>query len=169
LIVGLLFFFLGELLTGSVLGKISKYIFILGGSFVIIMGLLMIASVKLESRVCPFFVKKLLLQDKKNIVILGLIIGLLPCAPLFAVFSSTMLVSKNWASFLMHVVSFGLGTLFSPLLLVVFFAGFIPKFFLNKRPVYSRILNFLCGIIMLFLGTQLIMQAWGKTINTAAL
>jgi len=153
------FFILGELLTGSFMEKMSKYIFIFGGSFVIIMGILMILSVKLELGFCPFFIKKLLLQDKKNIVILGLIIGFLPCAPLFAVYSSTILVSKNWALFLMYVASFGLGTIFSPLLLVVFFAGFIPKFFLNKRPVYSRVLNILCGIIMMVLGTQLIMKA----------
>lgn len=161
LVIGLFFFFLGELLTDSFLQGISRYVFILGGSFIVIMGILMILSVRLESKACPAFIKNFLLRDKKNILILGLIIGFLPCAPLFAVFSSTILVSNNWGVFLLHLLFFGLGTLLSPLLLIVFFAGFIPKFFLNKKPVYARILNMLCGIIMLVLGSQLIMKAWG--------
>jgi len=165
LILGILFFFLGELLIGSVFERISRYIFIFGGCFIVIMGILMILSVKLESQTCPLFLKNLLFQDKKNILILGLIIGFLPCAPLLAVYSSTVLVSKSWVSFLMHVASFGLGTLFSPLLLIVFFAGFIPAFFINKKPLFSRILNILCGLIMLVLGTQLVLRAWGVSFS----
>ena len=58
MIIGILFFILGELLTGSLMEKMSKYIFIFGGSFVIIMGILMILKVKLELGFCPFFIKE---------------------------------------------------------------------------------------------------------------
>jgi len=159
-LLGLLIFFLGRLLAESLLERISKYIFLSGGGFVIIVGMLMILGVRTELGLCPLFLKNFFLRDKKNIVILGLIVGFLPCAPLFAVFSSSALISKNWVSYLWYIVSFGLGTMFSPLLFLVVFAGCLSKIFLNKKIPYFRIFNFAGGAMMMFLGVQLIMKAF---------
>lgn len=160
IILGMLVFFLGKLALERFAGSFSKYIFMIGGSFVILMGLLMALGKRMEFRACQFLKKNIVEQDKKSLIILGLIIGLLPCAPLLAIFSYTGLVSKSWLHSLIYNFSFGIGTTVSPLILLVIFAGLIPKLFIAKKEVYGRIFNLACGSLIVFLGFQLISRAF---------
>lgn len=155
-VTGILIFILGELITKNLFGNLSKYIFIFGGIFIIFVGILIVLGKKLEFGLCKFLSKNILEQDKKSIMFLGFIIGFLPCAPLFAVFSSAGLISKSLLSFLLYIASFSIGTFFSPLLVLVIFTGLLPRLLLNKSLIASRIFNAVCGLIMITLGIQLI-------------
>ncbi len=157
-VIGFLFFLLGELIAGKLLGSLSKYIFILGGGFIIIAGIFIALGKKMEPGFCKFLPKDIAGWDKKNIMLLGLIIGFLPCAPLIAVFSSVGLMSKSLLFFLLYIFSFGIGTFFSPLLVLAVFAGLIPRL-VNKDLFIFRIFNAVCGLIMIILGIQLIGRA----------
>jgi sulfite exporter TauE/SafE len=158
LLLSIAIFFLGRLTTERFLGDFSKYMLIIGGGFIISVGLLMSLGKRLELKFCYSFQKSVLERDKKSILIFGFIIGLLPCAPLLAVLSYIGLVSKSWSMSLLYGLSFGIGTVISPLILLVIIAGIIPKFLIDKS--YDRWFNLACGLIIIFLGAQLILRAF---------
>lgn len=148
LVLGLLVFFAGRVAASRLLGDFSRYIFILGGGFIVAIGALMMSGRRIE------------LKGWNNLPLLGLIIGLLPCAPLLAIFSYLGLISRAWWQSLLYGLSFGLGTLLSPLLLLAGFTGLIPRFWQNKKDNYDKIFIFLCGLIIVFLGLQLMRRAF---------
>lgn len=155
-VLSLFIYFLGKFTVDKFLGGISKYLFIGGGIFIILIGLLMILGKRWEYPLCSFLGKRILEQDKKSIVALGLIIGLLPCGPLLAVLSYIGLVSKSWMGSLLYGAAFGAGTFLSPLLLVTITTGFIAKLLKNRNLVFGRLIGIVCGLIIILLGAQLI-------------
>lgn len=160
LILSLLIFFLGRFTLDRLLGNFSKYVVVLGGIFIILIGLLMALGKRLEFGLWQFLHKKFLERDKKSIMILGFAIGALPCAPLLAILSYVGLVSRNWLHTLLYSFSFGVGTFVSPLILLTLLAGFIPTWLKDRKILYSQIFSFICGLILIFLGTQLIKRAF---------
>lgn len=156
--LGLFVFFLGRYLIEKFLFSFSRYVLLSGGSFVVLTGLLIAAGRKNNLRFCRFLQKNILEKDRKSIIIFGVVIGLLPCLPLLAVFSSILLVSKNWLDTFLLSLSFGIGTSVSPLILPVVFAGSAPALFKDKR--CERIISSICGLVIIFLGTQLIVKAF---------
>ena len=171
LFLALAIFFLGKFIIETWLGRFSKYIFVLAGSFLIMLGILIASGRNLETlfilrqpawlnKSCQFLHKSLLAHDKKSIILMGLIIGILPCGPLLALFGYLGLISKTWIEALIYSFSFGLGTLISPLLILSALAGLIPNFLEGQKVSYYKILSFICGLIIVFLGIQLIIRAY---------
>jgi sulfite exporter TauE/SafE len=138
----------------------SKLVAIAGGTFIILVGILMVLGRRLEIRPCRFLEKNIIERDKKSIIILGLVTGLLPCAPLLAILSYVALISRSWPATLLYGLSFGIGTFLSPLILLVVLAGLIPKFLICKKAIFSRIFSYACGLIFIFLGLQLMVKAF---------
>ena len=127
LALGITVFFLGGFILDKALGGLSRYVFILGGAFIILVGILTISGRHLRFRPLQMLKKNMIERDKKSIIIFGLIIGLLPCAPFLAVISYLGLISKTWLQALLYSLVFGAGTILSPLILLVVAAGFIPR------------------------------------------
>ncbi len=77
------------------LGAYVGYLFALGGLFIIIIGLLVMFGQDVNLKFCRklqgFFLKK----DAKTVIILGLIIGILPCAPFISIVSYIGLAAKH--------------------------------------------------------------------------
>jgi len=155
IVLALVVFFLGSFTLERLLGRCSKYVFILGGGFIVFVGIAMVLGRKLEFKLFPFIQKSIRANNKPSVMMLGLIVGLLPCAPLLAVLSYIGLISKSWFSSLLYGLSFGLGTFLSPLILLIALTGFIPKLLVTRQAVYSRIFSFICGLILILLGVQL--------------
>lgn len=149
--LGLLIFLAGKFTIENVLGNFAKYVFIFGGFFIVILGFFICIGKNIKIK---FFQR-----DKQNIFIIGLIIGLLPCAPLLVMLSYIGLVSKSWPQALLYSVSFGIGTVFSPLLLLVIMASFFNRILENLKEIYCRVFTFLCGLVMMLLGIHLILNA----------
>lgn len=160
LVLGVLIFFLGNFLLERFLHNFSKYILTLGGAFIILVGILMAWGRRLEFKPWQFLEKNIIGHDKKSMLALGLVTGLLPCAPLLVILSYVGLVSKSWFESLLYSFSFGLGTFISPLILLVILAGLIPKFLVDKKNLYTQIFSFICGLMIIFLGLQLIRKAF---------
>lgn len=158
LVLTLVIFFFGQTIT-KVLGFSSKYLFILGGIFIITIGILNILGKNLNYKFCNSAQDLFLKRDTKTIITFGLIIGLLPCAPFISVVSYIGLVAKHWANSLFYSLAFGAGTLVSPLFFLVVLAGLIPKIMINNHSV-NRIFNFVCNLIIIFLGFQLLRKAF---------
>jgi len=153
LILSLLVFILGKFVIERFISEYSRYLFIGAGAFLVLIGALMALDKNLNLRFCGFLREHTLARDKKSIITLGLITGLLPCAPLLAVFSYIILVSKGYPETLLYSFSFGIGTFVSPLIFLVIAAGLIPKYLIGSK--YERAFSFICGLVIIFLGVQL--------------
>jgi sulfite exporter TauE/SafE len=156
ILLALVIFFLGSFTLERLLGRYSKYVFILGGGFIVLVGIAMALGQRLEFKLWKFIQKNTLQNNKQSPIILGLIMGFSPCAPLLAMLSYIGLVSKSWFYSLLYGISFGLGTFLSPVILLIILTGFIPKLLIPRQAVYSRIFSFICGLIIMFLGVQLL-------------
>jgi len=146
-ILGLLIYSLGRLAVTAFMASYSRYIFILGGVFIVSIGIFIATNKKIWFK-------------NKNLVIMGVTIGLLPCAPMIAVLSYIGLVSKSWLQSLFFSFSFGLGTLISPLILIVVIAGFIPKILEKTQALYSKVFGIICGAVIIFLGARLMIRGF---------
>jgi len=159
LLLAIVIFFFGKFSLERLLGDYFKLVVIIGGGFVVLVGLLTALGRRHEIKPFNFLYKNIVEQDKKSIVLLGIIMGILPCAPLLAILSYIGLVSKGWVISLVYALSFGLGTILSPLIILAGLSGLLPGFFVNKRARYSRIFSLICGLIIVVLGIQLISRA----------
>ena len=158
-ILGLGVFFFGQLVSQYIFFSFSRYIFILGGIFIILTGLLVAMGKGLDYKFCRKAKGFLLKNDAKTIIIFGLLIGIMPCLPLISLLSYIGLVSKTWLDTLRYSLAFGLGTIISPLFVLVALTGLIPKIIMNNNRFYV-IFNAICGLILCLLGLRLIMKAF---------
>jgi len=160
IVLGLAVFFLSRFAVETLLGDLSRFILILGGAFIIIIGIFLVFGKNLELNFCQFLHKNILEHDKKSIFTAGLIIGLLPCAPLLSILSYVGLISRSWVYSLLYSLAFGIGTFVSPLILLAVVAGLIPRLFKDKAAIYYSIFSLICGLVIIFLGVQLILRAF---------
>jgi sulfite exporter TauE/SafE len=159
LVLGLLVFLCGHAITKYIPLYLSRYIFIFAALFIIALGFLVAIGKSWEHGFCrlaqDFFLKK----DGKTVIALGFVIGIIPCAPLISTVSYIGLVAKNiWQSLIFSII-FGLGTVVSPLFVLVVFAGLIPKFIREEK--FIRIFNLVCGLVIIFLGLRLLKGVLG--------
>jgi len=138
---------------------IAKYISITGGIFIIIIGITMLLGNRQNLRICSFLDKYFIKKDFKSVFIFGMIVAIVPCAPLIGIFSSIGLMSRSIAEGMLFSLFFGLGTLFSPLLFLAVAAGFIGQFLKDAKP--RAILNNICAIIITILGIFIIFRNYG--------
>jgi len=158
IIISLAIFFFQEA-TKYALGGFTKYLFFFGGIFIAILGMLIAFGKNLNFKFCRIAENFFLKKDAKTVILLGFIVAIMPCAPLISVIAYIGLVSRNWLNSLLYSLSFGLGTVSSPLLVLVVGAGFIPRI-MAKSPIAKGIFNFLCGAIIVFLGIQIIRRGF---------
>lgn len=153
-LLGLLIFRGGQIAIEMSVG-LGRYIYLAGGLFLILIGVLLALRPKIENKLCAnlqgFFLKK----DIKTVLVFGLIIGFLPCAPLVSVLAYIALISKTWVNSSLYSLSFGLGTLFSPLLMIIVLAGLLPRLTRAREKLF-RWLNLIGGLVIILLGLQLV-------------
>lgn len=149
LVLGVAVSYLGRLIIEKSIEAFSKYIFIFGGGFIILIGILTALGRNTGEKYCLFLRNKFVRKDKKSLIVLGLIIGLLPCLPLLAIFSYIGLVSHSWLESLFYSLSFGLGTIISPLIGLVMLSSLLARF---VKGAMNSIFNVVCGVVIIFLG-----------------
>jgi len=159
LVLGLLVFFFGQIAERPFYGYFLSYTFVFGGVFIIIIGLLMALGKNIDFKFCRRLDGLLLKKDKKTLLVLGIIIGIMPCLPLVSVLYYIGLVAKSVFDSLLYSFCFGLGTIISPLFILAALTGFIPSI-LSKHNKFYSLFNSLCGLILVILGAQLIIRGF---------
>ncbi|MDD5731139.1 MAG: sulfite exporter TauE/SafE family protein [Candidatus Omnitrophica bacterium] len=171
LALSVLVFFLGNFAAQRLLGSLWRFVMAAGGIFICLIGIL-IAFDKIQGFSCEsmafcrnnrawkFLEKNLIAQDKKSVIFMGMFMGLLPCAPLLAILSYATLVSKAWYQSMFFALSFGIGTILSPLILLVLLSGLITRLLTDKKSNYYRVFSFICGLVIIVLGIQLIARSF---------
>ncbi|MFA5177156.1 MAG: sulfite exporter TauE/SafE family protein [Candidatus Omnitrophota bacterium] len=159
LVLGALFFSLGRLIFER-LSFFYGPILITAGVFVVLLGALMSLGKSISLAPCKFLHRNIVEKDSKSLVILGLVIGILPCAPLVTILTYAGLTSQNAWENLLYILAFSLGTCLSPLLIFVALAGLLPAFLKNTENNYVKLFNIICGLIIMFMGLQLIRKVF---------
>lgn len=153
--LGICVFVFGEMASEHISASASRYLSVLGGAFIVLIGFLMTIGRNLDNKICLRLNKVFLQNDFKTVMLFGAIIGILPCLPLSSVLAYIGLTAKNFMSAIIFSLSFGLGTLVSPLFLLVALSGFSPLLF-RKETRFHQLFNSICGLIVLFLGVRLL-------------
>jgi len=156
MILGLFAGFIGQF-AFSVIYKnsIAVFLVVVCALFIFTIGALMLFGERFNNRVCRILSAHLLKRHTKSVFLFGLIIGIFPCGPLTGILTYIVAVSKDSFFGLVYGASFGLGTFISPLVLLMFLASAIPRL-LDKSPKIYLVLQRICGVIVCFLGLQLI-------------
>jgi len=151
-ILGLAVFFLGRLVLAK-FAYFFRFSQLAAGIFIILVGILMFLGKDLNLSMCAFLHRYMLEKDKKSIIILGLFVGFLPCAPLLTCLTYAGLAAKTGGENLLYTLAFGLGTALSPLLILAALAGLLPVFM--RGSYTAKVFNIICGFIMILLGLRL--------------
>lgn len=151
-ILGLLAGVVGRLLI-RLLHEFDDPIFIVGGAVISLLGLLIILGKNPQPRLCRLFRKSGGENDTWDVLLFGLMMGLMPCLPFLTVLGYIALRSETLWQGGLYGLSFGAGELVSPLILLGPVAGALPAA-LMKRRVYD-LFNRLCGVLLFLVGAQL--------------
>ncbi|MFA5099970.1 MAG: sulfite exporter TauE/SafE family protein [Candidatus Omnitrophota bacterium] len=160
IVLSLCVFFIGHSGLESFIAEYSNYLYILAGFFLILIGVYFVLGKRMEIKPFNLIYQNIIKGDTKNLVLLGIAYGLLPCAPFLGVLSYIGLVSKSWMQNITYAVSFGLGTFLSPLLIVSLAAGVVPGILKNKNGFIAKAVRIGSGIIALYMGGQLVWRAF---------
>jgi len=91
-----------------------------------------------------------------NSFVAGALIGLTPCAPFFGVLTYIVAKSESPLAGLVNGFSFGIGTFFSPLVLLGFFAGFLPAALKNSKRLFA-VSKISADVILIYFGVKLLL------------
>lgn len=153
-------FWVGHSGIENLMADYANYLYILAGFFLALIGVYFILGKRMEIKPFNLIHKHIIKGDVKNIALLGLAYGLLPCAPFIGVLSYIGLISKNWMHNIAYAALFGAGSFLSPLLLVSLAAGSVPAIIKNPAGLAARIVRISCGVVVIYLGAQLARRAF---------
>jgi len=143
-----------KLLQNQLLEKYLSATFLILGCFIVLIGIttLFYQETKI-SKICGWLHR----GNIKNVGILGLLIGFSPCLPLLAILNYIVIISQTTLEAFIFSLSFGLGTVLSPLIIVVMFsAGVSQKLSKNNR--LKVIIRMASAIVLIVLGGRIILQ-----------
>ena len=90
--------------------------------------------------------------------LLGLMVGFAPCLPLIGLLTYIAFNARNALDGVFLGLSFGAGTLISPLILFGCLAAGIP-ILLVKRPLVYKLFIRGCGLVLMYVGIGMIIRA----------
>lgn len=128
------------------------------GYFIVIIGISVIFyKGKKTAKICQWVHK----GNIKNVGVLGILIGFTPCLPLLGILNYILLISHTIFEAVIFSFTFGLGTIFSPLLFFVMLSAKLANR-LSQNNTLKLIIRITCGMIILFLGGKIILQRFPR-------
>jgi len=133
-------------------------IWFISGLFICLLAILIYLGKDSRFKICSLLNESMVQKDTKSLAMLGLLIGIFPCAPLIGIFSYIAMASTHYLNGIFMSLAFGLGTLFSPLLFLGIFAGSIPKLKILQDKTNLLIFQKACAVILFLLGLHIIIK-----------
>ena len=133
-------------------GNFSVYAQLAGGLFVFLLGLTIIMGKGKSISLCKYINK----HNNESLFLLGILIGLAPCAPLMGSLVYILLKSGNIIEGAVYGLSFGLGTSLSPVLIIGAAAGFLPKRVILNQKFYNWFQR-ACGVVIIYFAVRLLL------------
>lgn len=151
--LGLLAALFGGLFTGW-LHQFEDYIFLVGGLFIVLVGILVIFGKELKSPLCEAL-KNRVANDNTGPLILGLTMGIFPCFVVLAVLAYIALEAQSLWQGAFYGFAFGMGKFISPLILLGPLASTLPTRLIKNNRIYGFFRR-LCGFIIFLIGVNLV-------------
>ena len=154
-IAGLSSVFITDILSDH---DFSFYVSILTGSFVLLLGALIILGKEPRLKLCHLLKSHTGNHSIKSMALMGFIIGVVPCVPLLSVLTYIALNAKGPLAGMFYSLCFGIGpAVLTPIVIVGVLAGVIPKAIFKTPGVY-HFFQWMCGLLLLFYGIRLIIH-----------
>ncbi len=132
----------------------SGYLYLLAAAIIIVLGALLLAGRPPKMPWAERQEGARVGRGALTVAFLGFLYGITPCAPLVAVLTYVACVAQNAAVGLLYAVAFGVSAGI-PLLILAAATGLIPQKLLTT-PRARRMLQVVCGVILILFGAQLI-------------
>ena len=142
------------LLRSRIFEKYTNGIYLGLGCFIILIGITTLVYKESKIRKACSWLHK---GNVRNVGILGLLIGFSPCLPLLGILNYIMIISKKVSDAILFSFVFGLGTVVSPLALVVILSGKVSQK-LSENNKLKVIIRVICAATLIFLGAKIILQ-----------
>lgn len=155
-LLGLLAGLFGGLLTRW-LHQFDYLIFLGGGIFILLLGLLIISGKEYHHHLCQVLRRYTVDSSIKGSIMLGLVVGILPCLPFLGVLAFIALKTQNLWQGAFYGLAFGIGKLISPLIPFGVLASVLPAGLIKNYRIYS-FFSRLCGFILFLIGVNLIVS-----------
>ena len=151
---------LGQFLIASFYqtGK-GPLIYLVVGGCIALLGLIVLLGKSPHLKFCAPLQKLSSEGGIKGMILLGIVVGFAPCLPLLGVLGYIAFHGQNLMHGLLLGLTFGLGTLISPLILIGPVASEIPQL-LFKKPLVYKIFSRICGLVLLYLGIAMLVGVW---------
>ncbi len=137
--------------------KAGLIIHILASTFILSLGMIILIGKSPHLHICQSLSKYIHLEGTKGMILLGFLVGITPCMPLFGVLTYIAFTSKNFLDGILLGLTFGAGTLISPLILFGSLAGGASSF-LVKKPLIYKAFRCICGLILIYLGIGMMIK-----------
>ena len=158
IILSLLSATLGQYIVRSFYGsRAGLIIYISAGAFILLLGVIILIGRSPHLHICQSLSKHIGSEGIKGMILLGMVVGILPCMPLLGVLTYIALTSRNLLDGIFLGLSFGAGTLISPLILFGPIAGGASSL-LFKKPLVYKIFSRVCGLLLIYLGIGMIIK-----------
>lgn len=138
-------------------GQAKTVIYLVVGAFISLLGIIILIGKSPYLHLCAP-VKRSGPGGVKEMALLGLLVGFAPCLPLLGVLAYIAFHAQGFLQGVLLGLTFGAGTLVSPLILCGSLAGAISTF-LQKRPLVYKIFSRACGVILVYFGIDMIIRA----------
>jgi len=145
-----------NLLSGAALTSYSRIIYIGLGIFIVVIG---VATLLPGSRRFGSFCALMNTGHARNVGVLGFLVGFSPCLPLLGILNYVILISQNPFQAVLLTLVFGLGTVFSPIILLIMFSAKFADIF-SKSEKIKLIFQIICGIVLIAFGAKVVFQQY---------
>ena len=154
-IAGLSSMFITDILNGH---DFSFYVWILTGSFISLLGALIILGKEPHLKLCRLLNRHTVDDSMKSMAMLGFIVGITPCPPLLGVLTYIALTAKGPLLGTFYSLCFGIGSaVITPIVIIGILASVIPAAVFKTPKVY-QFFRRMCGLLLLFYGIRLMVQ-----------
>lgn len=124
------------------------------GFFILLIGILTIITKEpLSSKYCAFFAQ----GNLKNAGLLGILAGFSPCLPLLGILNYIIIIAHSPLEGLFYAFVFGLGTAFSPIILLAGLSGTLAGKFSGNNKI-KLLIRVISSLLLIYLGSSIIFQ-----------
>jgi sulfite exporter TauE/SafE len=153
---------LGQYLIGNFYqSRAVSIIQISAAGFILLVGLVVLVGKSPHLRICRTLSQHIGGESVKGMILLGFLIGILPCIPLVGLLTYIAFISENFLQGIFLGLTFGAGTIISPLILFGPLAGGVSSV-LFKRPLIYKIFTRACGLILIYLGSGMMIRIFSQ-------
>ena len=159
-LLGLVAGFSGTLLADFLQSpEFGSYLWISAGAFISLLGVLVILGKEPRFHFCRALSRHTVNDSIKSMALLGFIVGLAPCAPLIGILTYIAFSVKNFLLGAVYAFCFGVGTaIITPIVVLGVLSSVVPRL-LFKNPRILDIFRRSCGLLLIFFGARLIVDA----------